>query len=270
MRRARQRDLFLSEGLTALDRQLLIKQDKHGSARKLALKALQGGAEHVSPGHLRWDVSGLCRSPGHREVYERGFRPDGRRENYWVELTVPCRKCPECLRVRAAKWRSAAMIEVGRHPATLFGTITQRPDDHYQDLLRVVKRCQEDRVSFADLTPEQVFSERLRLISPKITNYQKRVRKQVHPMRLRFFWVAEAHQSGLPHLHCLVHLWPPTLATGWDAYPTYAALKGHWPWGDVLDFSGVARDDPKQVFYICKYLAKQSLARVRTSLRYGE
>ena len=271
VRTREQRDLFLDEGRGPLDKLLRQKQDKHGSARRLALKALQGGAEQVSPGHLRWDVSGLCRSPGSREVYERGYRPDGRRENYWIELTIPCRKCPECLRFRAAHWRSAAMIEVGRHPATFFGTITQRPENHYRDLLAIMAACHEDRVSFTDLSPEQVFKERLRVISPKITAYQKRVRKQVHVHTgLRFFWVAEQHRSGLPHMHCLVHLWPFQPATEWDAYPTYAALRAHWHEGDVLSFSGVARDNPREVFYICKYLAKQSLARVRTSLRYGE
>jgi hypothetical protein len=270
MRRA-QGDLF-HRSRSGLDR--LWEDPSRGSrwesARSLARSALQGGGELLGPGHLRWDISGPCEAPRAREVYERGYRLTGERENYWVELTMPCRKCLPCLRIKAAEWRSRAMVETGRCRATFFGTLTQAPEHHLEDLYRLTRRCHEDGVSFADLTDEQVFAGRLESIGRKVTAFQKRVRKQVHPVILRFLWVAEHHQSGLPHLHCLCHVVECQQANEWEAYPTYAALKGQWPWGVATNWSGVALDDPVQVFYACKYIQKeQGFARVRASLRYG-
>ena len=69
--------------------------------------------------------------------------------------------------------------------------------------------------------------------------------------------VVEAHKSGLPHVHLLVHDKGDT---------TYRRLTDTWPLGfahaKLVEGTAASR-------YVAKYLAKSALARVRASQGYG-
>lgn len=102
------------------------------------------------------------------------------------------------------------------------------------------------------------FRERHRAIGAEITKLVKRLR-EAYQEPLRLLLVVEAHKSGLPHYHMLVHQVneKPLL---------YDDLKRLWRFG----FSKWKLCEPSAASYVCKYLTKSSLARVRASLGYGD
>lgn len=239
--------------------------------QRLASDALAAGAEHPTPTTLRWDISGRCEAPkaqlvGGRELpklFDGSNSPrewsnitsDGEfRSALWVELTVPCRRCRACLRQRARIWRDRAKMEFQLAERTWFGTLTLRPEAHYEMLCRARHNCPD----FDGLDFEGQFKRRHSEISKEITKYLKRVRKQ-SGAKIRYLLVAEEHKSGLPHYHLLVH-------EGDAACPVrYDVLKYQWPHG----FSAFKLADEKTAGYVTKYLMKSACARVRASQMYG-
>src|SRR5205814_1472707 len=78
--------------------------------------------------------------------------------------------------------------------------------------------------------------------------------------RFRYLLIAEAHKSGVPHFHMLLH--EPDVANT----VRHATLRDQWRYG-FTNFKLVS--DPRAAGYIAKYLAKDALARVRASKDYG-
>jgi len=176
-----------------------------------------------------------------------------------TELEVPCRQCPNCLRRRAAHWRIRAYAEYRAAARTWFGTLTLSPDQHYQ-VLQACRLVASKNGDDFDLFPsEQQFAERHRCISREITLYVKRLRKY-SGAELRLLCVCEAHKSGLPHYHILIHEVNPQLPV------RHSLLKKQWRVG-FSDFKLVT--STAAAGYVTKYLSKSAQARVRASLDYG-
>lgn len=97
-------------------------------------------------------------------------------------------------------------------------------------------------------------------IGPEITRYLKRVRKE-SKSSFRYLLVMEAHKSGLPHYHMLLHEKP------FGGEIPKRILKYQWHLGHT-DFK-LVDDAQHKAEYMCKYLAKSLLARVRASKGYG-
>ena len=175
-----------------------------------------------------------------------------------VALKVRCRRCAACLRYRSAIWRVRAEAEIKAAPRTWMGTLTLSPGAHQYFLDRARVRWKaRGNGDFDKEGAWSQFRERHREISSDITKFVKRLREK-HKGKLRFLLVVEAHKSGLPHYHMLVHE---------DGTPLrYAALRSEWPHG----FTKWKLCDPKAAAYVCKYLTKSSQARVRASLGYGD
>lgn len=150
------------------------------------------------------------------------------------------------------------MSETKQAPRTWFGTLTLAPEQHANvaAACRVEARRQGD--DFDSFTPERQFALRHKCIGREITLYLKRLRKEAGD-GIRFLCVAEAHKTGLPHYHLLVHESEATPVT-------YRQLANNWRVG----FSNWKLvDDPRAAGYVTKYLTKSSMARVRASLDYG-
>lgn len=243
---------------------------------------------------VEWDVSGACQSPVTREFHgvpsvapgdlvrwrplaynaagtewrkptrraqRRRVTIDGKGA---VPLTVvlhaKCRKCEDCLRKRAAHWRLRALAETSLSSRTWFGTLTFRPERH-QHALDVVRRRAKLRASgdYDKLGETARFSALVAEEGKAVTLFLKRVRK-ASGARLRYLLVAEAHQSGLPHFHMLVHEW---------GLPVREALLSR-EWSEGFSKWRLApAENPREAGYLCKYLSKDARARVRASLRYG-
>lgn len=97
------------------------------------------------------------------------------------------------------------------------------------------------------------------MISREFTLFFKRLRK-VTGAKIRYLLVAEQHKDGWPHYHALLH--EKGVAV------TKRQLEHEWRLG-FTQFKLVPLDDPHVAGYVTKYIAKQALARIRASLRYG-
>lgn len=175
-----------------------------------------------------------------------------------VEMQVPCRKCENCLRRRSAHWRMRAIAVVKQSNRTWFGTLTLNPDQHF----RVAAACRiaaaRNGDDFDMFPPERQFAERHRCISREITLYLKRLRKY-SGAEIKFLCVVEAHKTGLPHYHMLVH------EVKAAPHVRHKLLTAQWRVG-FSQWKLVTED--RQVSYVTKYLAKSMQARVRASIDY--
>jgi hypothetical protein len=153
-------------------------------------------------------------------------------------------------------WTQRATLECAKANRTWFGTLTLSPwrHDYAANLARI--RLARNGVDLEALAPGEQFAERHREISKEITKYLKRVRKKV---AFRYLIICEAHVSGLPHYHILVH-------------ETHAPIEWRhlsWPWKWGFSKFKLVKDEAHSADYVCKYLSKSDRARVRASVRYG-
>lgn len=232
--------------------------------RVIARKALDAGGS-IGPTLVRYPAAGDCSSPVYREMVSR--HPEGDallsetsgRLLATVEIDVRCRRCDNCLRHRARLWRARAIAETDHAARTWFGTLTLSPDAHYRALCAADLRLRRQGVTFGSLTSSEQFLERHREISREITLWLKRVRKE-SDAKIRYLLVCEAHKSGLPHYHILIHECD-------EAKPVRVrTLQGQWRQG----FSSFKLVDRHAAPYVTKYLSKALLARVRASGAYGK
>lgn len=254
-------------------------------ARSIAWNALQHGdpitVERLGPLSLHWDVSHKCLDPVGLEIVglpdrmpdpniKRGWDP---KDPSWktpfvVDMAVRCRRCSNCLKVRASLWRHRAETEMFSSERTWFATLTLAPHNQHRCLALARQRADRNGIDFETLSASEQFRARVREASRHLTLFLKRVRKN-SGARFRYLLVAEAHKSGAPHFHALIHeragepiSWA-VLTAAWD--------QGFSKFKLAKDGSGpFDQSDRKFARYVCKYLAKSALARVRASVRYGE
>lgn len=230
--------------------------------RSLMLVALQCGGRRNGLSSVEWDVSGNCQSPVPRWIHARPFAGDprsGRKTGLEVSLTVRCRKCDPCRAKRRILWAARARQETRAAYRTWFGTITLRPEEQYRFLTVARSRADRRTENFDGLPYWQQFTLRHQAICPELTKYLKRIREE-SGAPLRYLLVAEAHKSGAPHYHMLVHETDP------DKQVRHRTLSEQWGLG-FTQWKLIT--EPRQAVYLCKYLSKSNAARVRASLRYG-
>jgi hypothetical protein len=81
---------------------------------------------------------------------------------------------------------------------------------------------------------------------------------------MRFLLVAEAHKTGLPHYHALIHEVDP------ERPVRSRILRQQWTLGFSQCKLVAQGDETKSASYVAKYLAKSAAARVRASQGYGQ
>ena len=238
-------------------------------------KALKAGARRASLFRVRWNIAGDCEKPYTTEVHgrpERGRPSDPQRYKRYrivapglatpgvLEIETRCRRCGPCLALRSRRWRGAALAETRASSRTWFGTLTLSPEHHFRFFAKASNRLANQGVDLDRLTEREQFLERHREISPELTKYIKRFRK--NKPGLRYLLVLERHKSGLPHYHMLVHEAPL------GGIVTHRELSSKWDFG----FERWRLSDPQNpmsAVYLCKYLSKAAEARVRASQGYG-
>lgn len=198
------------------------------------------------------------------------------RSDYMVlEMLMKCRQCEYCLKQRANEWKARAKREVALSERTWFFTLTLSPEEQlkasYTAELQASKeglkwhelvscRPGEDQGERSRRLSSEQFKRRHDAIGPHIQTWLKRVRKE-SGAKFRYLIVAEAHKSGLPHYHGLIH------EVGGEQPVRKRTLQGQWKLG-FSQFRLV--EDDREAAYVCKYLSKSVLARVRASNRYGK
>lgn len=238
-----------------------------GDVRAVAAKALQSGGSLDRMSTVTWNVASTCEAP---ILISKGARPyasadgdfrwkPGKASRLDVDTWVRCRKCPRCLGARAKKWRLRAQAECLVASRTWFATLTLSPHEHYMAKARASRA--DGGWNFDDQSEKDQFARRVRAISPDITKWLKRIRKE-SGAPLRYLLVAEAHKSGLPHFHALVH------EQSVDKPVRHATLRSQWR----LGFSrfNLVEEGPYAARYVTKYLSKSALAKCRASVRYGQ
>lgn len=211
------------------------------------------------------DFSGTCSSPILLEVdgapdavlQARGGRAHARK--LFADMYVMCRKCEACLKHRAKLWTARAIDELRLAERTWFGTLTLSPQAHHVALAKARRVASQNAIDFDGLEANEQFQMRHQIIGHDLQLWMKRVRKN-SGVPVRYLLVCEAHKSGLPHYHALIHQVN-------DSPVTYRDLAEAWHLG-FTNFR-LVDGDPKTAFYTCKYLAKSALARVRASAAYG-
>lgn len=186
----------------------------------------------------------------------------GRNHALWVTLEVPCRKCPACLRARAAIWASKAREEIRCSSRTWFCTFTLNPDNHFR--VESIARDADARNGdiFEQRSDADQYVRRCQIFGPEITRYIKRVRKESEAP-LRYLFVSERHATGLPHWHALVHEVRP------DKPVRKRVLQGQWRFGFSQAKLLPPDDAQATAWYVAKYLSKDMATRVRSSHHYG-
>jgi len=287
-----------TSGMELLPQQFEANVEKRfagSNALAMAKAALLQGAAMTSPGHIEWDCSSDCSNARTLYVHEIAldFFTDVKRaaetkravkralvalqragigatdddivirrrptKALCIRLTmqVRCRKCEKCLVARRRMWSWRAIAEWEHASRTWFGTMTLRPDAH-DHFLRCAQRAGDiAQNTFEELSAADQFLARNRAIGEEITRWFKRVRKE-SGASFRYMLVTEAHASGLPHYHCLIHEDGTEIGE--------RTLRLQWRLG-FSKFELV--HETKQCRYVCKYLGKSALARVRASGAYG-
>lgn len=236
---------------------------------RVALQARESGGQPLGPASTTWHVAGGCLNPQRVEYGARPsrtqreariiVRPGVTPSPHWVEMWTRCRKCIICRKWRSARWQERAKFELLTSARTWFGTLTLSPDAHVRAHYRADLDAKARGVTWAEITGQEQFFARHKAIGPELARWLKRVRKE-SGAPLRYLLVAEAHKSGLPHYHCLIHEVD-------EAQPVrYSCLTGQWHLG-FTKFNLVK--DVAATNYVTKYLTKSADARVRASLRYG-
>lgn len=256
--------------------------------QSIARRALESGGQVTANRTVTWKASGDCSRPVPLTIEGRAdlayahdrwgdpkriwpnsvnSRPAMKNEYHYqrflfVDMEVPCRKCPECLRRRSRHWAARAKFETLAAPRTWFGTLTANPDWQTRMRYRAVIAAEKRGVDLLAEGQEEIFRAVSSEMGKEATLWLKRVRAQ-SKASLRYILVVEAHKSGLPHMHCLIH----DCATGSPV--KWRHLHDQWSLG-FSRFKLISLDEKtKFVSYVCKYLSKSPLARVRASLNYG-
>lgn len=233
-----------------------VETSRH-TVKHLATEARQSGkreSDFAGTGDCRCEDPRCLELTGRPDavLVAHGIEPD---RAVFQEAYVRCRKCAPCLKHRARLWTARAIDETSVSQRTWFGTLTLRPDRQtwarYTALSNLSRRVVEP-------TDARIFSESVAVIGEEITRFLKRVRKTTG---FRYIVVSERHKSGLPHFHMLLH--------EYDAQIAKRLLEAQWRYG-FSHWRLVNVDQPRQVGYVTKYLAKDALTRVRASFRYGQ
>lgn len=180
-----------------------------------------------------------------------------------TDIKVRCRKCPSCLKARSILWRIRATEEIALCYRTWFCTFTLSPASHAVMLNRALLSASRrgNPTLENDISSDDMFLERHREISREFTLFFKRLRKQ--GFKFRYLLVCEAHKSGLPHYHALMHDCSIT------APLVHRAIGKQWRLG-FYQAKLVPEGDISAVNYCTKYIAKSAISRVRASAGYGQ
>lgn len=250
---------------------------RNDQMKSLQLRALANGGSvrlRLDGSHSQtvlWDVSGNCQKSVTVELRSRKELKCERfavvsRDNPssipgYLEMRTRCRKCDKCLRCRAAMWRHRSRTEYDRAPRTWLCTLTLSPASVSLLLARCQVQAARAGVRFEELPSDDRFIALAKQGYCHVQKWLKRLRKN-SGVPIRYLAITEAHKSGLPHFHVLLH------EVEQEKPLRYKSLKGSWDLGRVQHYKLVS--DAAGASYVTKYLSKSMLGRVRASTGYGD
>lgn len=208
------------------------------------------------------DFSNGCEKPveiglrGKPDQITTGLKMEAENDNFHTIL-APCRKCKTCLRNRSRKWAAKAITECRASSRTWFCTFTIEPQQRFIFKVSAQARAERRGCVWKQLTSADKFEYIHAEIGQEITKFLKRIRKN-SGAKLRYLLVVEPHKDGFPHYHMLLH--------EFDKPVRHAMLTDNWKHG-FTRFK--VCDTDRAPWYVCKYMAKTALCRIRASQHYG-
>lgn len=206
-----------------------------------------------------YHVCGKCTQPvgltfkGLSDRFARAQLGDNLPQHNYIDVYARCRVCYACLQARGFAWHKRCATELVaariRENRTWFITFTFKGDFHLYALGAL-------GVSHGG------WPGVARIANRHVTLWLKRMRKQ---SSFRYMVAVEAHQSGVPHLHALIH------ETDSMRPVREREMRRCWRSNGYLHAKLVDDTINAGIIsnYICKYISKALLARVRASKGYG-
>lgn len=210
---------------------------------------------------VTFGLHSACTTP----VLLRAWQGDVRDGAFCTEVTVRCRQCAVCLRMRRRQWVARALGEFACHPGkrTWFVTLTCNPDTRYRHQALARERY---GFGFGSLTPERQLGLSLLELGRTVTLYLKRLRKALpRSARIRYLMAFEQHpSSGEWHVHMLVHE-----VNGSIGERVFREEWGNAPWHLGFAEATLVKNASSAAFYVASYLESHPGTRMRASLHYG-
>lgn len=111
-------------------------------------------------------------------------------------VEIPCGKCIGCLLKRSREWADRCMMEASYHEHNSFITLTYN-DEHLPEKREIIN----------SLTGEISESPYRSLQKEDFQKFMKRLRKAIHPLKIRYFACGEYgdfENTGRPHYHAII------------------------------------------------------------------
>ena len=236
---------------------------------QIVWRAMASGARKTSPITWEWDASGGCEAPVYRllksrrtDLHGKVEAVEGQYPQRYLDMHVPCRRCPRCLRRKAAHWRLRAIEElrIADENGWRSWRVTLTLNPHARAIAIMRARGKVTREEWNSFSQEERTAKLANAFQPEITKYLKRVRAE-SGSALRYLSVTEPHKDGIPHWHLLVH-------EAGDIPVRHVTLSRQWAHGysncKLVDSAGLA------AAYPAKYITKTPNSRVRASVGYGQ
>lgn len=150
-------------------------------------------------------------------------------------------------------------MEYASSTRTWLLTLTNNPTRHAHQLALVRRYLAKQGVDYDGLDYGEQFALRAAEMGKEVTKFLKRLRKN-SAAPFRYLAVTEMHQNGAPHVHLLLHEQDVARPLRKDMIQSC--------WHDGFSNAKLVKD-VRQAVYVCKYLSKTKVARVRASLKYG-
>lgn len=204
-----------------------------------------------------WNCAKGCTAPVWLQYIPRDDTNGIRHKSMILDHYVKCRKCEACLSARRRLWYRRSLVEFERANRTWLCTFTLRPELQMRLQYAADIDCRKRRLETLDSLDEATrFSALCYAAGPVHSRYFRQLRKDGN--KLRYVHVAEAHKSGVPHWHALIHETGEPIGK--------RVLQEAWPHG-FTNMKLVV--DQRGCGYVSKYLTKQCSQRVRCSIAYG-
>jgi len=217
--------------------------------KKLLSRAAANGAVYENF-HFHWKISGDCESP-YDKFIEGRLTPslvDSDLKSLLVTsdslrgiplsitLALRCRACDNCLKAKKNRWFHRCKRECERASRNWFVTLT---------LGRTMRQLED----------KQILVE----FQKHVTKFFKRIRKN-SKCKFRYLAIYELHKDGTPHAHIIIHDTTGLLL--------HRHIASEWRIG-FEKTKLVDNKIQKTVSYVVKYLLKNPVTRIRSSLNYG-
>lgn len=201
------------------------------------------------------DFAGRCERPtekvayGEATAYGHTVGQFTGTVDHLLVVRFRCGRCDQCRKAKQRFWARRAFNECldAQNVRTYFLTLTFNPKRRRRMLSLWLKKGYTGQ-------PEARFQDQYG--KHELQRYLKRVRR-AYPGTVRFLSTVEEHKDGWIHYHLLVHC----KVNG----PTTKVLRKKWKFG----ITHCVLAQRKDIFYVCKYVAKAIASRVRSSSGYG-